>query len=115
MYASISTPGPDHGRKDRYPVRAGDRLSIPIVPDTWLTAKDVAEILGVSQKTLQKWRTARKGPRFHRLGAVGGRVRYAAADVSAFQEGTQVTVATEGSGRNESPSAGRLKRPRPKG
>ncbi|MFK0180511.1 helix-turn-helix transcriptional regulator [Streptomyces xanthochromogenes] len=115
MYASISPRGPEHGQKGRYPVRAGDRLNIPVVPDTWLTAKDVAELLGVSRKTLQKWRTAGVGPRFHRLGAVGGRVRYAAADVSAFQEGTQVAVATEGSGSNESPSAGRLKRPRPKG
>ncbi|MFC8125979.1 helix-turn-helix domain-containing protein [Streptomyces sp. NPDC057302] len=108
----IATPEPDRGRKHLYPVRAGDRLSIPIAPDTWLTAKDVAGLLGVSQKTLQKWRTARKGPRFHRLGAVGGRVRYAPADVSAFQEETQVTVVSAGSGRDESPSTRRLKRPR---
>lgn len=46
-----------------------------------LTAKEAAELLGVAERTLNRWRTVGVGPAFIRF---DGRVRYTAADIEAF-------------------------------
>ena len=50
-----------------------------------LTAREVAELLGISIPTLARWRQTGAGPRFLKL---GGRreniVRYRQADIAAF-------------------------------
>jgi hypothetical protein len=44
---------------------------------------EAAEILGLSVKTLRRWRFAGRGPAFHKIGAC---VRYRPADLDAFIE-----------------------------
>jgi len=48
-----------------------------------LSTPAVAEITGLSQVTLRRWRTTGGGPRFVRLGRA---VRYRSDDVNAFVE-----------------------------
>ena len=48
-----------------------------------LSSADVAELLDVSERTLEFWRYARKGPAYLK---VGKRVRYRPADVEAYLE-----------------------------
>ena len=48
-----------------------------------LSSPDVAKLLDVSERTLEFWRYAGKGPAYVR---VGRRVRYRPADVEAFLE-----------------------------
>lgn len=50
-------------------------------PPSLLTVEETAAILRVSRSSLNKWRVAGTGPVFVR---VCGRIRYSAADVSAF-------------------------------
>jgi hypothetical protein len=47
----------------------------------FLTEKEVEPILRVRLKTLQQWRTLKKGPRFVR---VGSRVFYPRAEIERF-------------------------------
>lgn len=49
---------------------------------TLLSAPEVADILGVGVKTLERWRMTGEGPRYVKLTA--RTVRYGAADVSRF-------------------------------
>jgi len=55
----------------------------PIHPGDLVTEREAAAILGVQRKTLQNWRTLRKGPRYRKIGA--RLVRYHVADLSEFQ------------------------------
>ena len=48
-----------------------------------LSSADVAGLLGVSERTLEFWRYAGKGPAYVK---VGKRVRYRLADVEAYLE-----------------------------
>lgn len=48
-----------------------------------LTQRQFAEMLGVTPRSLERWRETGDGPPFLR---VGGLVRYAPADVSAWLE-----------------------------
>jgi excisionase family DNA binding protein len=48
-----------------------------------LTPAEVAEILGVPERTLSQWRYKGVGPRYARIGKY---VRYAAEDVEAYFE-----------------------------
>ena len=48
-----------------------------------LSSADVAELLDVSERTLEFWRYAGKGPAYVK---VGKRVRYRPADVEAYLE-----------------------------
>jgi excisionase family DNA binding protein len=50
----------------------------------WLTPEDVAERLQVSVKTLERWRSAKNGPRFGRRGQV---IRYRLDDVDEWMRG----------------------------
>ena len=45
-----------------------------------------AEVLGLSVKTLRRWRWLGKGPRFYKIGAA---VRYADQDIASFLEAAQ--------------------------
>ncbi|MDD9376537.1 helix-turn-helix domain-containing protein [Streptomyces sp. ZAF1911] len=54
--------------------------------DALLTSAEVADRLGVSEKTLGNWRTRRYGPPFIRLSGAFGPVRYRPADVDAWEE-----------------------------
>lgn len=51
-----------------------------------LTERDLAARWNVSQRTLQRWREARSGPAWLRI---GGTIRYAIEDVVAFEEATR--------------------------
>lgn len=55
---------------------------IELQPGDLLTAKEAAELLGLSAITLANWRSQRKGPRYHKVGARA--VRYLRADLAAF-------------------------------
>lgn len=52
-------------------------------PPQFFTPAELAERWHLSEQTLANWRTARKGPRFVRL---GGAVRYPLAEVLAFEQ-----------------------------
>ena len=43
-------------------------------------------VLGLSVKTLRRWRWLGKGPRFHKIGAA---VRYADEDIALFLDAAQ--------------------------
>lgn len=51
----------------------------------WLTPVQAGQRLGVSPRTLQRWRTAGQGPRFAQRGQV---VRYHVADVDSWMRGS---------------------------
>ena len=51
-----------------------------------LTTPEVAAMLAVSEATLSRWRTARSVPAFLTLGSM---IRYDAADVLAWIEGSR--------------------------
>lgn len=50
---------------------------------------DAANLLGLQQKTLRRWRWAGKGPAFHRL---GGAVRYHPDDLQKFLDQSRVAL-----------------------
>ena len=65
------------------------------VLQTLLTPKEVAKILGVSVRTLERWRYEGCGPRFCR---VGGGVRYLEEDLLAFvEQGRRKSTSDDGS------------------
>ena len=49
----------------------------------FLRTKDAAEYLGLSQRTLESWRTNGSGPVFRKI---GGAVRYVPDDLDAFAD-----------------------------
>lgn len=52
------------------------------IPDRLLTPREVAAMLGISDKTLERWRGTGEGPLFVRLS--GKCVRYRREDVEEF-------------------------------
>ncbi|WP_280395512.1 helix-turn-helix transcriptional regulator [Nocardia brasiliensis] len=50
----------------------------------WLTRREVADRLKFSPKTLAKWATEGKGPKYERKG--NGHCRYRLSDVVAWEE-----------------------------
>ncbi len=54
-----------------------------IAPPAVVHETEAAHVLGLSVKTLRRWRWAGKGPRFVKVGAA---VRYDPADLTAFIE-----------------------------
>ena len=50
----------------------------------WLPPKETAAYLSVSEDCFQAWRSARKGPRWSKVGKL---VRYRIEDLDAFLEG----------------------------
>jgi hypothetical protein len=59
---------------------------------TWLTRKELAGRLGVSVQTIAAWAVQGAGPRYARFN--NGPVRYALADVAAWEQ--QQMVSTRG-------------------
>jgi excisionase family DNA binding protein len=57
-------------------------IVIPIEP-ALMTPDDVAAILQVPTRTLERWRTERRGPRFGRFGR---HVRYRRHDIQEFMD-----------------------------
>lgn len=57
----------------------------------YLNESQAADLLGVSPKTLSRWRWAGKGPDFYKF---GGAVRYKTADLEVFAEGSRQEVAS---------------------
>ncbi|MBM3740407.1 MAG: helix-turn-helix domain-containing protein [Acidobacteria bacterium] len=55
-----------------------------LVAPKYINEKQVAEMLGISVRSLQGWRCRGRGPRFYRLG--GDSVRYRADEVQAWAE-----------------------------
>lgn len=70
---------------------ATSTVTAPAVPQL-LTEADAAAFLAMRPATLRRWRWARKGPTFCKI---GGAVRYRHADLEAFLE-TAVQTATTG-------------------
>jgi hypothetical protein len=59
----------------------------------YLDQRQLAEILGVSTRCLEKWRLEGRGPKFYRVSRT--LVRYKLSDVNAFMEKASVSpVAT---------------------
>lgn len=57
----------------------------PISPiEKLLTQSDVAEWLQVTNRTLERWRDVRKGPKYRKI---GGAVRYVRQDVQDWIDG----------------------------
>lgn len=55
-----------------------------------LDGEQVAEILGVSPSTLEKWRWKKSGPAYVQSEGKGGKVRYRLSDIKAYIEGRLV-------------------------
>jgi excisionase family DNA binding protein len=51
-----------------------------------LTSDELAEYLGLSVKTIKRWRVQGKGPRALQLAGTGTSVRYRVSDVDAWLE-----------------------------
>jgi hypothetical protein len=49
--------------------------------DRLLTTEQTAEVFGITQNTLEKWRVFGRGPKFVR---VGRRIRYSPTDIAAY-------------------------------
>jgi predicted DNA-binding transcriptional regulator AlpA len=56
---------------------------MPEAKGTFLDTPQAAEFLGLSRKTLERWRWAGQGPRWHKL---GGAVRYSLAELERFAQ-----------------------------
>jgi predicted DNA-binding transcriptional regulator AlpA len=56
----------------------------------WLTRKELAERLGVAVQTIAAWAVQGTGPRYARFN--NGPVRYALADVAAWEQQQMVTT-----------------------
>lgn len=56
--------------------------------------KEVAEMLGVNENTLYKWRAAGEGPPFMRF-REGGRVRYERESLESWMQGRLVTSTSQ--------------------
>jgi predicted DNA-binding transcriptional regulator AlpA len=52
-----------------------------VKPDKWLTAADVAKMLGISRNTVNSWRRKAMGPAYTRLGAT---IRYRLEDIESW-------------------------------
>lgn len=59
--------------------------------EAMLTSKEVAERLGITLNTLQKWRNRGVGPKYYKYGgANSAMVRYKESDVAAFMDARSI-------------------------
>ena len=72
---------------------AGPGVVTPAHPCALLTEGQAAELLNVSNRTLQAWRLRGGGPRFVRLS--GRAVRYRNSDLATFIEARTVTSTSD--------------------
>ncbi len=58
-------------------------LSVVFFPagKKYLRSKEAGKYLGLSHKTLDKWRVSGRGPQFHKI---GGKIRYVLDDLEEF-------------------------------
>lgn len=58
-------------------------MSLTIKNETWFTPREVAEWLGLTEQTLNKWRSAGQGPTYISTtnGTRGGRILYKETDI----------------------------------
>ena len=68
--------------------------------DDLLNSKKAAAFLGVSERTLERLRTAGQGPKYIKFGMV---VRYDPADILAWIKGRKRASTSEGSGEWQGP------------
>lgn len=66
-------------------------MSSRSVQPAWLTPKEAATHIRVSERTLEGWRRQRRGPRWVKAGHL---VRYAREDVDAWLNRLDVIAAT---------------------
>ena len=64
----------------------------------YLTIEKAGELLGVHVKTLMKWKSKGRGPKFLKL---GGRIRYRQEDLDAFIAASVIDPATAVIARNK--------------
>lgn len=64
-----------------------------VIAQPLLRTQQVAEILGVAQRTVEFWRLTGKGPRYRRLGRQT--IRYTLEDVNAFIQSTGKDFTTQ--------------------
>lgn len=57
-----------------------------IMPERWLSTGELAELLGVTKRTVENWRSNGKGPAYVKL----GNVRYGIEDVQAWLASNKV-------------------------
>ena len=74
--------------------------SIPVLPDGRLIAKDAADYLGVSPKTMAVWRCEGRGPRFVKF----GRIFYFQQDLDAWVAQHQRVTSTRQTSQNFGPT-----------
>jgi hypothetical protein len=67
------------------PAGSGGQAATP--PKKW-KPPEAADYLGVSEKTLRKWRMLGTGPKYYRCGTRGG-IRYDVNDLNSFLEVSQ--------------------------
>ena len=91
---AVDADGPDPGSTlpvwMRFPdmspeERASFLASLPpFEPERWLTTREAAARLGLRPRTLEYWRSQRRGPAFRRVGAL---VRYDRAEIDSYMAG----------------------------
>lgn len=60
---------------------------------TWLTTEELASRWKVAENTLRKWRVAKTGPAFMKIGeGRNSTVRYKLEDIQAFEERNYATI-----------------------
>ena len=68
----------------------------------YLSTRQAAEYLGLSTRTLDRYRVSGDGPVFHRF---GGRVRYLRADLDAWAASRRrASTSDDGSGKRPGPA-----------
>ena len=77
-----------------------------MIPDRWLTEREVSKITGLALATLRNQRYLRKGVPFAK---VGKSVRYSLADVTCFMDGCRVEMRETGQGSTPRRLAGKTK------
>ena len=65
---------------EEYIIKKGESL---------LIEKDVATMLNVSERAMQRWRSMGRGPKFFRI---EGCIRYSLADIRAYLEAGRTTA-----------------------
>jgi hypothetical protein len=76
-------------------VRSCELRALPTDPDALLTTAQAAELLGLSARTLEKWRVTGAGPRFVDMGVI----RYRRRDLLVWVE-ARLRRSTSDSGGN---------------
>jgi len=66
----------------------GDRVVTPLTALSFLTTSELSNLLQIPTRTLEHWRSQKKGPKYFRL--ENGRVRYRGDGISSWLDGQLV-------------------------